>query len=320
MGIINAHEEKGMDAVLTVIIPAYNEADSLPVVLPPLIDYCFSRNWKIILINDGSTDKTPEILKEFEPQPNFKVIHHKVNRGYGGALKSGILAADTEFMVTIDADGQHVVNDIDLMLAAMRAQDADLVVGRRRGGGKVHLYRETGKKIIRTIASILMTLPIYDINSGFKLYRSELAKLYLAVCPDGMSFSDIITLTFVNQRHKVIETDIHIKERVAGSSSISTRTAFETVQEIINVVMLFHPLKIFLPLSLVIILIGILWGIPFAVLGHGISVGSMLAIVTGLLLLFLGLIAEQISNLQRNIIELKREFQIQKVIQNTDHQ
>ncbi len=297
---------------LTVIVPAYNEAASLPIILPSLILYCTEKNWKIILVNDGSTDNTRAILDQYQTQPVMKLIHHKVNRGYGGALKTGIANADTEFVVTIDADGQHQIEDIDRLLAAIHEKDADLVVGRRQGAGNADLYRALGKKTIRAVASILMPIPIRDINSGFKLYRTELAQLYLALCPNGMAFSDIITLTFLNQNHKVIEVDTQVRKRVAGKSSISTRTAFETIQEIINVTMLFHPLKIFLPLAMIVIAIGVLWGIPFMVLGRGVSVGAMLAIVTGLLLLFMGLVAEQISNLQRSIIELKREILMRK--------
>ncbi len=308
MGNKTGSECSGGDSQLTVVIPAYNEAESLPITLPPLIRYCAEKNWEIIIVNDGSTDATPAILDQFQMQSKIKVFHHKVNQGYGGALKTGIANTNTEFVVTMDADGQHQIQDIDLLFTALQEKNADLVVGSREQEGSPDRYRELGKKIIRILANFLMTLPIHDINSGFKLYRTDLAKLYIVLCPNGMSFSDIITLTFLNQMHKVIEVNIQVKKRVAGKSSISTRTAFETMQEIINVTMLFHPLKIFLPLALLVITIGAVWGIPFLILGRGVSVGSMLAIVTGLLLLFLGLVSEQISNLQRSIIELKRDL------------
>jgi glycosyltransferase involved in cell wall biosynthesis len=301
------NDNQDMKSKLTVVIPAYNEAETLPILLPPLLAYCIEKKWGIIIINDGSTDKTRTILEPYETQPSIQVIHHKVNKGYGGALKTGISNTKTEFVLTMDADGQHRIVDIDLLLETMHENDADLVVGSRKGLKNVSLYRETGKKIIRFIAKSLMTVPIHDINSGFKLYRTDLAKLYLSLCPNGMSFSDIITLTFINQMHKVVEVNIQVNKRIAGKSSITTTTALETGQEIINMIMLFHPLKIFFPLSLSVIMVGVLWGIPFAYLGRGVSVGSMLAIVTGLLLLFMGLVAEQISHVQQSIIELRRE-------------
>jgi len=108
-----------------------------------------------------------------------------------------------------------------------------------------------------------------------------------------MAFSDVITLLFLNQRHLVLEHPIRVKHRATGSSSISTHTAFQTVIEILSVVMLVNPLRIFLPLSIICISVGLLWGIPIMLAQRGVSVGSMLAIVLGALFLFICLICNK---------------------------
>jgi len=90
-----------------------------------------------------------------------------------------------------------------------------------------------------------------------------------------------------------------VQPRISGESTISTRTAFETILEILNLVMLFNPLRVFLPLSIFCVLIGLVWGIPFIMLGRGVSVGAMLAIVSGLLLFTLGLVSEQLSQIRK---------------------
>ena len=141
-------------------------------------------------------------------------------------------------------------------------------------------------------------LHIQDLNSGFKLYRTEIVQQYLDLCPDTMAFSDVITLLFLHQKHLVLEYPIQAKERLAGSSSINTHTALQTVIEILNLVMLVNPLRIFLLLSLLCIAAGLIWGIPIALLGRGVSVGSMLAIVLGALFFFLGLLASQLSSIR----------------------
>jgi hypothetical protein len=110
-----------------------------------------------------------------------------------------------------------------------------------------------------------------------------------------MAFSDVITLVFLNERNLVLEHPIHILPRRAGQSTISTMTAFETVMQVLNIALMFNPMRAFLPVSALCILAGLGWGIPIILLGRGVSVGAMLAIVTGLLFFVLGLLASQLS-------------------------
>jgi len=293
---------RSKEPLLTVIVPFYNEEQSIPEVVPALVDFCRSHNWKVLFVDDGSTDGTPPLLAGYENMPDVRVVRHKLNRGYGGALKTGILESDTPYAVTVDGDGQHDPQDVEKIFAFALEQDADMVVGRRDRPQNVSRYRELGKSIIRGFTRLLMPLPIHDLNSGFKLYRTELAKRYVPLCPDSMAFSDIITLIFINQRNLVLETPITIQQRRAGQSTINTYTAVETVMEIINLALMFNPLRVFLPLSAVCILVGLGWGVPFLVMSRGVSVGSMLAIVTGLLFFVIGLIASQLAALRMGML------------------
>jgi glycosyltransferase involved in cell wall biosynthesis len=290
-------------AELSVVVPIYNEAASLSSVLEKLVPYCRERKWKVILVDDGSSDATPAILKSYEESPDMTIVHHKVNRGYGGALKTGILAADTRYVVTIDADGQHELNDMDELLRFTLEKDADLVVGNRGRQGTSGLYRNIGKWMIRTFAALLMPVHISDLNSGFKLYQTKLVQRYLSICPDSMAFSDVITLIFIKKRHLVLEHPITIKKRATGKSTITTFTAIQTVMEIINIAMLFNPIRIFWSLSVLCIGFGFAWGIPILLRARGVSVGAMLAIVTGLLFFFIGLIAEQLSAMRLGLLD-----------------
>lgn len=280
--------------LLTVVVPVYNEAEILPVVAPSLVEFCRTRNWNIIFVNDGSKDNTRQILSDLDSSAHVRLIHHKVNRGYGGALKTGLSQTTTPYVVTIDGDGQHDPRDVEKILQFAIDMDADLVVGKREAGAS-NLYRSLGKFIIRNFTKILMPLPITDLNSGFKLYRTELVKRYITVCPDTMAFSDVITLVFLNERNLVLEHPIRITPRHAGRSTINTFTAFETVIQVLNTTVMFNPLRVFLPISMLCILAGLGWGIPIILLGRGVSVGAMLAIVTGLLFFVLGLLASQLS-------------------------
>jgi len=280
--------------LLTVVIPVYNEEQALPSFASCLIELCRSRGWMTVFVNDGSSDHTKQILDHLSSQ-DVHVVHHKVNRGYGGALKTGISRVTTPFLVTMDGDGQHNPHDVERILQFAMESDADMVVGKRDDPGASGPYRTLGKFLIRAFTKILMPLPITDPNSGFKFYRTEFAKRYITVCPDSMAFSDVITLVFLSEHNLVLEYPIQISSRKAGQSMINTFTAFETLIQVLNIALMFNPLKLFLPISALCILAGFGWGIPFVLLGRGVSVGAMLAIVSGLLFFVLGLIASQLS-------------------------
>ena len=291
------------NADLTLIIPAYNEEEALSVFLPKTIDFCKEHGYSLILVDDASVDKTLNIMNELTHDfNNVQVIHHKVNRGYGGALISGINACDTELCITLDADGQHRLEDIENLLTKKNETDADLVIGSRvkEKGGLQQSYRSFGKKIIRFFAQLLVdNMNIHDLNSGMKLYETALAKRYVRFCPDTMAFSDVMSLIFLQQKHLVVETPIEVRSRKSGKSVINSRTALDTVIQILNIVMVFDPLRIFGSLGLVIFIAGCLWAIPFLIVGEGLSVLAMLTIMTGFLMIMLGLIAEQLAEIRK---------------------
>ena len=286
---------------LTVIIPAYNEEKSLQQFLPEVISFCKQKNYKLIVVNDGSKDQTAKVLAGYSNESILKVLHNKLNAGYGASLKKGVREADTDFVVTIDADGQHSLSDIDKLLQHTVDTDADMVVGNR--GKSSGYYRGLGKWFIRSIANFLMPLPVHDLNSGMKMYNTALAKKYISICPETMAYSDIILLAFVFKKHMVSEVPIAIKPRTQGKSTINTMTAIDTLKEIMNIVLLFNPVRIFFPAGLLCIVASLVWNIHIFMDGKGLSTGSLLGILTGFILFFFGLIAHQLSATRRAALE-----------------
>ncbi len=284
---------------LTVVIPAYNEEETLPKVLDELASFSNDTYCKIIVVNDGSKDKTADILKSIN-HPNFSILSHKLNKGYGGALKTGLAAVRTEFAITIDADGQHLLEDIKKLFKHIKEVDADLVIGSRKGHKDASLLRKTGKFFIRTLANILMAVPVHDINSGMKIYRTELLKTYLYLCPNTMAFSDIITLIFLNNRHLVLETPISINKRAGGKSTIGLEAAYHTMMEIINIVVLFHPMKIFMPIAILVFLLGFTWSTVFYINRSVLTTGGAFLMSSGVIIFLMGLICEQLAQIRKN--------------------
>lgn len=284
---------------LTIVIPAYNERTSLEANLGAWLQACEDRGWRLIIVDDGSSDGTERILCAHAGHPRLEALRHRTNRGYGNALKTGLARADTPYVVTMDSDGQHRTEDVFRLMEAMESQDADLVIGARVLNDTSGMYRRAGKSLIRLIARILFAVRTEDLNSGFKLYRTRIVQRLLAWCPGSMAFSDVIALMHFNLNLRVVEIPVETRPRRGGRSTINTMTAIETVVEIINVLMWFKPLKVFLPFSLLLIVLGIGWAIPFLLQGRGMSGFGLLLVLTGLMTAMVGLLAEQMASLRR---------------------
>lgn len=281
--------------ILTVIMPCYNEAEVIASVLPEVIDTVRQNDWQLIAVDDGSTDDSYRLLQSFAAD-DVKILHHKLNRGYGAAIKTGIRAADTRYVVTIDADGQHDPADLKRLLDRAIEKDADMVVG-GRSENMSSLYRSLGKALIKRITHWLVDFDVQDQNSGLKLYDRGIALRFLPVTPDNMAYSDIILLLFVDKRHLVIEEPIKIRPRSGGRSTISARTAFDTLSEIFNLVIMFHPMKLFFPLSLLLATAGVAWAIRCLILRAVISIGGAFILLSAMLVFLMGIITEQFRRL-----------------------
>ncbi len=288
---------------LTIIVPAYNEAENLQQVLMPLKEFVIQNNFKIIVVNDGSTDNSKQQIDQFMPDNNFRAVHHKINRGYGAAIKTGIRLADTRYVITIDADGQHRIEDILRLYHEMKESDADLIVGSRFRQKSSTISRGMGKSLIRLFVRILIKVPVYDINSGIKIYKTSLAKKYIRLAPDTMAFSDVMTIVFVYFKRFVKEVPITINERINGKSTINYKTGLTTLKEILFIATTFAPYKFFTLLAFCILLITLAWGIPFIFLGKGITSATASGILVSVLLWCLGVIAQLISGIRKDLIE-----------------
>ena len=287
------------DDVLTIVIPAYNERVSLESNLPGWLQACDDNRWRLIIVDDGSDDGTLPALQARASHPRLLALRHRTNRGYGNALKSGLAHVRTPYSVTMDADGQHRVEDVLRLREAIQTQDADMVIGARVVNDTSGAYRRAGKRLIRLIARLLFRPGIRDLNSGFKLYRTPIAQRLLPWCPGSMAFSDVMTLMHLNLDLHVVEIPVETRPRLGGRSTISTMTAVETVLEIINLLMWFKPLKIFLPGAALLVLLGFGWGLPFLIAERGLSVFALLLVLSGLLTGMVGLLAEQLATLRR---------------------
>jgi glycosyltransferase involved in cell wall biosynthesis len=276
---------------LTIIMPAFNEAQAIKPVLESLLISDFDFVQEIIVVDDGSSDDTAGVAQAV----GVRVLRHAQNMGYGAALKTGIRAAQTEFVLTMDADGQHRVEDVQRLWSAVG--DDDMVVGQRPGLRQSPFWRMPGKWLLWMLANYLTRHTIPDLNSGLRLIRREISLKYLHICPAGFSFSTTITMALISRGYKVRYVPIAINRRL-GKSTVTFKTGLDTIILILRLATLFDPLRLFIPVSVFVGTMGVLWGIPYALLGRGVSVGAMLAIMTAMLFFGLGLLCDQISQLR----------------------
>jgi len=280
---------------VSVVMPARDEAATIDRVIADLKRVAPGVR-EMIVVDDGSVDATRAVAD----RTGAIVIAHPTSRGYGAAVKSGILAAKSEFVLVLDADGQHRPDDVPALLA--EAATHDLVTGHRVRVFHSSAWKLPGKWLLRHLGGYLIGRRIPDLNCGFRVFRRETILRYLPLCSDGYSFSSTSLLLLLHEGHHVAFVPVDVTP-ARRRGRVTVRTGFDTVVLLLRITTLLDPLRIFLPLSLVLFIAGIAWGTPYAVAGHGVSVGALLLLLTAVLLFGVGLVSDQIAQLRKEWLE-----------------
>ena len=276
---------------LTVVIPAYNEADSIGAVLDDV--RAIVPDAELLVVDDGSTDGTGRVAAA----AGARVIRHRANRGYGRSLKTGVRAARGETVVLMDADGQHQAKYIPALVETL--QDHDYAVGERTNAMRIAGVRLPGKIVLGWVVNLLAGTRIADINCGFRAARCDELAHILPLLPDGFSFSTTSTLAYLKLGRSVAFVPMETRRRVGTSTVHPLRDGYRTIMLIVRLMALFDPLQVFLPLAMGLVGLGIVYGVSQALTkGQGIPVAAMLAITTGLISFLLGVVCDQISALR----------------------
>ena len=282
---------------ISIIIPAYNEADSIIKTITDLKENIekLPFTFEIIVVDDASTDQTPALIKDM---PGLKIITQPYNKGYGAALKSGAKVAQSDWLLFFDADGQHKPQYISTMLPYM--DRFDLISG-QRVGYQGPLIRQPGKKAIHLLAIFLLGRKISDFNCGLRLIKKEHFLRFSHILPNGFSCSTTIIFAFYKEKLDIKFVPIQIEKRGGGKSMVKPKEAFIYFMLIIRLIILFSPLRFFLPISLLLFVFGAGLFIYDASLQGRISVSTVLILITSILIFFFGLIADQIAAIRREI-------------------
>ncbi|MFH1776970.1 MAG: glycosyltransferase family 2 protein [Candidatus Omnitrophota bacterium] len=282
-----------MQKRFSVIIPAYNEELGLKNTLKNLKLGNFA--CEIIVVDDGSRDNTVKIAEQAE----VKVIVHPYNKGYGAALKTGVRAATAEVVIFMDADGQHNPEDLPALLKHI--DEYDMVVGARGKNSQNHLLRSPGKKVLSLIANYLSGMKIPDLNSGFRAIKRSLVLEFMHILPNTFSFTTTITLAILKGGYNVKYVTITTARRKGKSTVNPARDGIRTILLIINTIVLFDPLKVFIPISFGLFIPGLIYMLQQLLTKRNIPDGALLLIISAILIFFFGILAEQVSQLRRQL-------------------
>jgi glycosyltransferase involved in cell wall biosynthesis len=284
---------------VTVLLPAHNEHQALPGVLAEVdaVMAASGYSYEIMVVDDASTDDTAEIARNF----GARVIVHGTQRGSGAARRTGILAARGEIIVMLDADGTYDPPTIPAMLAHF--PEYDQVNGARTSEQGTHkAIRTVAKELIRRLAQYLSESKIPDLNTGLKAFKREVMLKYLWVLPDGFSCVTTMTLAFLCNGHPVKYVPTPYRKRTGGHSKFHPiKDSSKYLQTVVRMATYFRPLRVFGPLSVTLLLVGLATS-AFNLLRPektSLEESDIILICTGLLIGAIGLLADLIVATRR---------------------
>lgn len=278
---------------LSIVIPVYNEENSIVSTIDNInammdktgIDY------ELIIVNDGSSDATSQKLHDYES--NFRMVEHQYNKGYGAALKTGILASTNEVIAITDADGTYPIEYIPEMFK--EAENYNMIVG-KRPFKQLPMMTKPAKWFITKLASYLAEFKIPDINSGLRVFWKKDALRFFHIIPSGFSFTTTITLSMLTSELEVKYMPIEYMKREGKSKIRPLYDTLNFIQLIVRTIVYFNPLKVFIPASLILALIGvILFVASYVWLPYVLNSTVAIIMISAIQILAIGVLADLIN-------------------------
>lgn len=275
---------------VSIVIPAFNEGAAVGEVVA---DLKRSADWhEILVVDDGSSDDTAV----HAANAGARVVRHPYNKGNGAAVKTGIRSATGEYILIIDADGQHRPEDARRLVD--RLGEYDLVVGARSEVTQATQARRVGNSVLNWLAGYLTQRDIPDLTSGFRAARREHLREFIHLLPNGFSTPTTTTLAFIKAGHNVMFEPVEARQRAGESKIRLASDGPKFLMIILKIVTLFSPLRVFLPVSLASFAVGAAYAVWTILTQSHVTNSSVLLIILAVIVFLVGLVSEQISALR----------------------
>lgn len=275
---------------ISIVLPAKNEAGAIGQTIVNIQQLNIAN--EIIVVNDGSTDNTKDIAEK----AGAKVISHPYSKGNGAAIKTGARHASGDIIVFMDADGQHDPNDIPRLLEIIE-KGFDLVVGARQKGSQASVGRSIANGLYNNLATYMTEQKVEDLTSGFRAVRADKFREFLYLLPNGFSYPTTSTMAFFRAGYSVTYIPIHTAKRIGKSHIKPIKDGMRFFIIIFKIATLFSPLKMFLPIAVVLFLMATGWYGYTLYEYHRFTNMSALLYTGSVMIFLMGLISEQITAL-----------------------
>ena len=276
---------------VSIVIPACNEAQTIGQLVFRIRE--LHPDAEIIVVDDGSTDNTAEIAQE----AGADVYRHPYNIGNGAAVKSGIRAATGDILVFIDGDGQHQPEDIQRLLDCI--PEYDMAVGDRSLRDQSSVLRAIGNAVYNRFASYAANFAIKDLTSGFRAVKTDIARNFLYLLPNTYSYPTTLTLGVLRTGRSVKYLPITTAKRAKGSSKVKLiQDGVRFFMIIIRIATLYSPMRVFLPVSFIMFVLGLIRYIYTLVTEGRFTNMSALLFVSAVIIFMMSLISEQITQMR----------------------
>ncbi|MGV1100366.1 glycosyltransferase family 2 protein [Thiovibrio sp. JS02] len=276
--------------LVTILLPAYNEEMAIAQTIGKIRD--LYPTFEILVVDDSSTDGTMQAAMD----AGANVWPHPYNIGNGAAIKTGLRCAAGEWVVMMDADGQHDPADIAKLLE--HKDRYDMVVGARSKQSHGSAHRNLANFLYNRLASYMTKRKIEDLTSGFRLVRKEVAKKFLYLLPNGFSYPTTITMAYLRCGRTVKFVPITTTKRKGKSKIKLLRDGTRFLLIISKIATLFSPFRIFLPVSLLFFVAGALYYLYTFISYNRFTNMSALLLSSSMMIFLLGLISEQITQMR----------------------
>jgi glycosyltransferase involved in cell wall biosynthesis len=283
-------------AAISIVIPAYNEAQAILEVIQQISDVCNTQklDYEIIVVDDGSTDQTAEVLHK----KGIHVIRHPENRGYGAAIKTGVLSAQNPWILITDADGTYPIAQIPKLLENM--DHYEMIVGARTGEDvNIPAIRKPAKWVLSKLANFMAQTYIPDLNSGFRIFRKTAFQRFLNLFPSGFSLTTTITLALLCNGYAVRYVPVDYYKRTGRSKIRPIRDTYNFFLLVIRTIMYFDPLRVFAPVALFLLIAGVLLAGYELYRFQNITTAAAIFLFAGVQTGILGLLADLIVKSRR---------------------
>lgn len=278
---------------VSIVVPVYNEEKAVQGFLEKLKGVLKGVKiaHEVIVVDDASSDKSYEKIRKIR---GVRVVRHPYNKGYGASLKTGARESRGRYVLFIDGDGEHDPKNIPKLMEHRKTHD--MVVGARRF--QLSVPRMIAKKIITAFANYVSEVKIPDLNCGLRLVRRDVLMDYLDFLPNRFSFTSTITMIFIKSGYSIKYVPVDVLKREGRSKIHPVKDFINFLVLVMKTSLMFSPLRVFLPISLVFFISGMVYLLFQVMMYSDIPDSAIFLLTTSVIIFFFGFVSDQISSLK----------------------